>query len=239
MCKVFTEETIDFMQNKMCINPQIYIDKISSFNGKSQMIFKELGALLQTTGLSPNMDIKSDPLYLEAYYIAQDKLNKSEFEVAEVFIDSFMKFKKYGLLELYRLSESDIWFPLPIITFSLHHEMKNIDIEELDKKETVLTIYRGTSHEEFETKGKGYNGEYSRFSQSWTLSLDIAKKFAFELGKEKYRGTERVVMKAKINKSYIFAYLHTEEECIINSGKIINERVEVVESGIFRKVTYK
>jgi hypothetical protein len=93
--------------------------------------------------------------------------------------------------------------------------------------DSQIVIYRGTSNTEYES------GE---FSQSWTTCKDVAYKFAFihYKGQANYQNTLRVVLKAKIDKRFIYYYNgdDDEKEVILDERKIPINTIEVCEKRI-------
>ena len=229
MNNIFTVETINFIKNEMCINPEEYISKIQLYNERIQSVFKNLGIyLIESREITDEFSI-DDTYRLGAYsLLTSNGLDlsevKNEFEIADIMIRAFSRYKRHGLLHLYTGAESDCWDPLPTITKSLYNEMEQWEQNIFDKFNNILTIYRGTSYQEYESY---------IFSQSWTLDKDKAGYFAFQLGEDKYIGTERVVIEAKIGKNDIFAYIEQEKECIINPNEIINGSIRLIEKKVF------
>ena len=222
MSNVFTPQTIYYIEKDMCIDSQKYIDKISQYEPSIQKKFTKLGTYLLITNIHANKDLREDPFNINAYML----LEKYDFDfdcnqTAENIIDSFSRYKKYGLLALYTGANSDLFDPLPRITTSLYLEMGDIEQREFNNFSDIITIYRGTSLIEYNSK---------IYSQSWTLDKKIANDFAYKIGKSKYLDTERVIIKAEIYKNDIYAYILKEQECIINSKKIISKSIELVNS---------
>lgn len=196
-------ETINFIKNEMCIEPEQYITRIVTYEKSIQKVFRGLGVYLTENDTDKNEwnDNYLCKVYalLDTHNITQGDL-PNEYETADILIRSFARYKKWGLLELYCRAESDAWDPLPKISTSLYSHMDELNKEEFDKLPHELTIYRGTSYEEYKYCGYGSDSQYDGYGQSWTLDKQKAEYFAYELGEEKYEDTRRAVMKAKIDK---------------------------------------
>ncbi len=231
MDQILTYGAIDFIKNKMCIDPEEYISRMKKYDEHIKYVFKEL--VIHLLDQEQNFkDYSMHSAYIDkAYKILTNNgfnidLVKEEFEVADIMIRAFSRYRKHGLLHLYTGAESDHWDPLPKITKSLYMEMQEWDKKEFDNFDNILMIYRGTSYLEYENPEKDY-------SQSWTLDKEKAKYFAFELGEAKYINTDRVIIEAKIAKENIYAYIGREKECIINPNEIINGTINIIEKKVF------
>ena len=116
-------------------------------------------------------------------------------------------------------------YKLPEITRNMVHKTGKEDKKTYKKLPQKLTIYRGCHKNEVD----------SPRCQSWTLSLDTARHFAWVhyAADNKFTYDEmkdRVVLKATIAKKDIYAYLgyfRGESECIVNLSGLKN--VEIIE----------
>ena len=137
----------------------------------------------------------------------QIESDSQEYFAVDNIRHAFISFKSGGLYSLYKNREAESWYPKVVIR-------KKLCIHKL--VDDVL-IYRGTSKSEFES---------GRFSQSWTLEEGVAHDFAFKHydSHGDYVGTERVVLKARINARHIYYYDETdnEQEVIIDEREIID-----------------
>ncbi len=88
---------------------------------------------------------------------------------------------------------------------AMRKEMKEEDMKLYLSLPNKVTVYRGANVDELESEDYGF---------SWTLNLDIARKFATVTSPTK----DRVILKAIVDKENIAAYTNAreEEECIIN-----------------------
>jgi len=126
-----------------------------------------------------------------------------------------------GLKGVWCHREASQWYPKIIIN-------KNIGSrDEINKFDDIITIYRGTSKDEFDS---------NCFGQAWSLSKDIAKGFAFEYYKNSpnYINTIRIVVQAKINKNDVFYYRkgHIEAEVVINTLKLLDGTIKLIEKQV-------
>jgi hypothetical protein len=123
-----------------------------------------------------------------------------------------------GLEGLYIHRAAECWYPKVIIKSIIG------DGNYIDELDDIITIYRGTSKDEFDSKA---------YSQSWSLENTQAGNFAFihYIGHEKYLNTTRVVIEAKINKKDIYYYrkLHAEKEIVINPSKLLTDSIKIIE----------
>ena len=191
-------------------------------------IFRALFDLL-TTLEAPHKDTK---LGSSEYFENDDYFNNSILNFAEsqgviddteeyYIIDNirhaFIMFKSSGLYSLYKHREAENWYPKIIIR-------KHIGVDQL--KDEVL-IFRGTSKAEYES---------GKYSQSWALKEEVAHDFAFKhyQNHDLYINTERVVLKAKIDRRHVYYYNtnENEQEVIINEEKIESGSVKVISQRI-------
>src|SRR5690606_38429574 len=96
-------------------------------------------------------------------------------------------------------------------------EKTDVPTTDLDSLSDISEIYRGMSLAEFQS---------SKFGQSWTTDISIARKFAFETYRDKPRG---LVAKAQLDiKSVIYYSLEdSESEVIMQSDSILSaEKIE-------------
>jgi len=221
---VFSTKVKDFMLNKMCIDISIYENKIIKDAPNEVEIFRKLGDYLlsvDTVYMDEYLSGFADNArkYLNTLY----SLSNDFFRRAHPLIIAFKSYRNKGQLSLYINTETDSWAPLTRVTKSLRYEMDESDIKIFDKFEEIVTIYRGTGQTEVD------NGD---FEQSWTIDIEIAKYFAYDLNQEKAETDIRVVLKAQIHKSNIYAYSNHNNEslCIVESKWIMENSVKIIES---------
>jgi len=103
-------------------------------------------------------------------------------------------FENGGKFELFKNRQPE-WGGLPVIL--RFEDVPSSDVGELPK---FLLIYRGMSSKECDNGG---------YSQSWTLSLDVARRFAFENYPDEERG---VVASGIISRDTVIHYSSEDEE---------------------------
>ena len=220
---MFTEEVENFLKKDMCICLVHLKEEINKFIDDVELISLYIKELVNLKLPNRDFELGSEEFYenediFTSFVLDFWSKNKITSENNSYYIfdnlrHAFHSFKFGGLIELYKCQQNEEWYPKIYI------------VEFLGKEEDILilperiTIYRGTSLKEYES---------GVFSQSWSLSIDVAKTFAFchYLGKEMFSDTLRVVIKTEISKSEIFYYSDdNEEEIVINSHNINKEQV--------------
>lgn len=144
-----------------------------------------------------------------------------EYIVFDSIRHAYIVFKEGGVLQLYKSREAECWYPKVVIR-------KNLGIaKDIELLGDEVCIYRGTSRDEYETHS---------FGQSWTLDEQIAEEFAFKhyIGQPNYQGTQRVVMKAKIKKEFIYYYDNrdNEHETIIDERELLLDSLLIIDQRI-------
>lgn len=219
---IFNSKARNFFDNKMCIDRLIYEKRIAEYPESYYGYFRELGQFLIETNIDNPMQFIDDSKKIQTKH---NIVLEEALETAHVLIHAVKLFreKNCGLLALFLFAESDSWEPLPKIRMSLYSEMIKEDQVFYDDFPDEITIYRGTSMEEY-TSGK--------FGQSWTLSVDVANYFAFGLKQEKCNSHDRIVIKTQIQKEILYAYSNQNQEdlCIVEPNKIKYDEIEIVKS---------
>ena len=125
-----------------------------------------------------------------------------------------------NILDRYLLANKLLGEAMPLIKNSVREYMTKDDIEYLDNLPDIVTIYRGTSIDEAE-------GSVLGLGQSWTLDRTVAEFFSDTHYSQYFK--DRCIMKATINKEFIFAYINVreEKECIVNFVKLENISYEI------------
>ncbi len=140
---------------------------------------------------------------------------------------AFINFKNGGLLELYQYREAEVWYPKIVIDSFIGIK------EDIDKLDKTITVYRGTSKEEYESEN---------FGQSWSRDKEEAKKFAFKYYKSQpnYKNTLRVILSIEILKESIFYYKEEgrEEEVIVNPNFLMKDKISILEEKILNEDSY-
>ena len=129
------------------------------------------------------------------------------------------------VLQEYALTDTVVGEKLPEITRNMVHKMCKQDKKSYKKISQQLTIYRGCHKDEVDNPK----------CQSWTLSLEVARHFAWIHYAANNTFTyddmkDRVVLKATIAKKDVFAYLgfiRGEKECVVNLSGL--KSVEIIE----------
>ena len=140
--------------------------------------------------------------YIKKYNIGSKDY---EYKIIDLLRHAFINFREGGILQLYQGRETEGWYPKVICD-------EYIGIEEhIDELDDEITIYRGTTIDEFESK---------EYGQSWTLDEKIATRFP--LSNYESADNERIVLKTNIHKDAIYFYdKHgVEKEVIIDTHKI-------------------
>ncbi len=219
---IFNSKTRNFFDNEMCIDRLIYEKRIAAYPKEYYSYFGELGQFLIETKIDNPLQFIDDAKEIQTKHkIVLDEA----FETAHVLMHAVKLFreKRGGLLSLFLFTESDSWEPLPEIRINLYSEMIKEDQVLYDAFPNEITVYRGTSMEEYASR---------KFGQSWTLSVGVANYFAFGLKQEKCNSHNRIVMKAQIQKEILFAYSNQNQEtlCIVDPNKIIYDEVEIIKT---------
>lgn len=221
---MFTEKVDNYLINDMCIDPEFINKILDEFSNEKQLIEEYLEYLIDYKfPYSCSEMWHKNQKHFESYYIKFWKYyeideGKEYYKIFDNFWRIFLNFKKEGVIHSYeKMDSEDTYYPKIIVK---KYYGKEEDINELQEP---IIIYRGTSIEEYDS---------GNFSQSWSLSYNEAKKFAFE----KYRwnidklGKSRVVLKTEITKSDIFYFNKSngEKEVVINPKDIKKESVEIL-----------
>lgn len=229
--KVFSKEGEVFLKDKMCICLEDLNNKINDDALEEKDFFKCLIDFFLTLEFPydynneldyykgiDNSDFLQDKL---ATFLSNEKL-KEDTKVMKIYEELHHALRSYvseGLEVLYIHRAAEYWYPKIIIKWIIGDK---IFIDELDD---IITIYRGTSQDEFDSETYG---------QSWTIEKSQAENFAFihYRGQEMYLNTIRIVLEAKINKKDIYYYRknHIEKEIIINPLEILNDSIKIIES---------
>ncbi|KIM13138.1 MAG: hypothetical protein KU38_00250 [Sulfurovum sp. FS08-3] len=213
----------DYFENKMCINLE-YLEKeiLNIYPQKLKLLYEFIEFLM-------SLKVPNSSQYFDIEDFINEKCNDfdtnknlletdKEYYIFATIRHAFISFKEGGILQMYQYSENEEWYPKIKINQYLGIDA---DIDELGDE---IVIYRGTSIYEYNSK---------RFGQSWSLSYDIASKFAFEHYKYQpnYQDTLRVILKATVSKSIVFYYksYQSEDEVIINNNLIKIDDVEIIE----------
>jgi len=206
----------------MCIDIENLIEKIIVDSPNSIDFFRRLTDTIATITLPYSYtstvghpdNIKNDIFINDKLCTLYDNYKVTddlkEYQIFDAIRHLFLHYCNGGVYESFKYRETEEWYPKIIIRKNIG---KRDDIDALDDE---ITIYRGTSCDEFES---------GKFSQSWTLDKDIAYDFAFikYANRPKYTNTSRALVEVKINKEHIYHYIKSdrEQEVIIDEREII------------------
>ncbi len=138
-------------------------------------------------------------------------MTKEEFDNIEK-DDRVQGWASENLLEYYTDGD-DYKRDAKYIKESLFEYMSEEDLKMYNSFPEEITIYRGCDMKELDENHSYYLG------QSWTISLEIAKWFAFTIGED---NESRDILEARISKKHILAYtgIRGEYEVIIDESKL-------------------
>jgi len=228
--EIFSKKGENFLKNDMCICMDDLKKKILNDAPNEVDFFKQLIDCYVDMELPHNPNNKLNyNKQNENYIIFQKKLlnfnskniskyNSKVLKIYEEICHALRSYTREGLLGVWLHREASSWYPKIIIN-------KNIGtMENINSLSEIVTIYRGTSEDEFNS---------NQFNQAWSLSKKIAESFAFihYQNKPNYINTIRVICKAKIYKRDIYYYRkgHFEKEIIINSSKLITNTIKIID----------
>jgi len=149
----------------------------------------------------------------QQYSISED--SESD-KLSYVFRQLLIHFISGGPIGIYKGQDITTWY-LKIF----FKERIESDISSLDEN---LTIYRGTSEEEYESK---------KFGQSWSLNKEVAFAFAFShySNSPEHVGTMRVILEAEIDRKNVLYYdknepkYYQEDEVVVDAEKLRSIKV--------------
>lgn len=229
---MFKKRINDYLTKKICICPT-FIEKIlSKYPTKKQLIEEYLEYLIDYSfpydspvigSLEQHRNNKDYEKYYTNFWKDNDINDKKlYYKLFDNFWRIIKHFKIGGIIYAYeKMDSEDSYYPKIILNkyYGIDDDINNLD--------ESITIYRGTSRDEYDS---------GDFSQSWSLSCDIAKKFAFEHYTWCKLGTCRVILKTNITKSDIFYFNrnNTEQEVIVNSNNLDKSKVTIVKEDIFK-----
>lgn len=218
---LFTSRAIILLRDEMCIClDDLQSHLTSAVPTKLELFGEFFDFLADLKPLHKHAELGSAEYYENDEYLNGEILDFSEsrgiqsdtqeYPTVDSIRHAFISFKIHGLHHLYKNREAENWYPKVVIRKKIYTNHLTGDI----------VIYRGTCRAEFNC---------GRFSQSWTLSQEVAYSFAFEhyLGHAAYENTERVVIKASISAPNIYCYDESdnEYEVIVDERKIINPTI--------------
>lgn len=227
--KVFSAKGESYLKDEMCICLDGLNNEILSEAKESVLFFHKLIDFLidlefpypfENIQISNANEENIKFLNLKLDEFLEDNKLKEDSSDSRIFDEiyhAFRTFKLNGLLGLYLARSGEVWYPKIIIDKNLG---SRDDIENLEEE---IIVYRGTSLDEFNS---------GKFSQSWTLSEEVASDFAFKHYRQQpsFVNTMRVVVEANLNKKDIYFYNKAldEQEVIINSSKLIVGSIKII-----------
>lgn len=228
---IFSEEGELFLKDKMCICLKDLNAKILDDASDEKDFFKCLIDFFLTLEFPYNdngnleyyeRSENADFLLHQLEDFVSSKNLEEDTNAMKIYDELHHALRSYvceGLEGLYIHRAAECWYPKVIIKSIIG------DGSYIDELDDIITIYRGTSKYEFESRVYG---------QSWSLEKTQAENFAFVhyKGQEKYLNTIRVVIEAKINKEDIYYYrkFHAEKEIVINPLKLLSDSIKIIES---------
>ncbi|WNC72724.1 hypothetical protein RGQ13_01715 [Thalassotalea psychrophila] len=203
--------TIEFLSKDMCIDIHDLKIKLGSegLNNHSSQIESFLNRVVDL--FNENSDSKKivELINNEFNYFCDD-LNEDSFEVLDSMRHAFTTFSNRSIKNLYFEQENQCWYPNIVLS-------SVVDKAELEDKPDTLIVYRGCDVKEMFQEV---------FEQSWTISKDVAKDFAFKHYQYEnwFSSANRVVLEAKIDKSqiYLSRLYHHEKEVVVNPSALQN-----------------
>jgi hypothetical protein len=226
---IFSQKSESFLRDELCICLDDLANKILTDAPQETKFFKDMLDYYLTIKFPYDMNSNLNEFEIEENSIVFESELTSFYDGNELEDDSkaspideelyhvLRSYSKKGLSGVWYYREASLWYPKIIIT-------KNFGSRDIvDSLDDIVTIYRGTSQEEFES---------NKFGQAWSLKKNIANKFAFTHYKESdnYKDTLRVVIQAQISKYDIYHYReYPEGEVVINPTKLIAGSIQLVE----------
>jgi hypothetical protein len=221
---MFTEEIENFLKKDMCICLVHLKEEINKFIDDVELISLYIKELVNLKLPNRDFELGSEEFYEneESFksfirnFLSKNKISRenNNWYIFDTLGHAFHSYKMGGLIALYENQNNEEWYLKIVINKFLGKE------EDILKLSERVTIYRGTSLEEYES---------GIFSQAWSLNIEKAKEFAFShySRQEIFIGTTRVVIKTEIPKSEIFYYSdeNEEKEVVLNSFNINKEQV--------------
>ncbi len=231
MQNIFSDKSTEYLTKEMsfCIND--LNNKILSDVPNNYIFFRNLIDFIinlkvpyeyePNSLMSYNNDENREFINNEMYeFLKNNGLNEESEEhfIFDNIRHAFINFKQGGILNMYQYREAEVWYPKIVIDKFIGNVY---DINELDDE---VIIYRGTSKDEYGAK---------KFGQSWSINKKVAYEFAFVHYKNQpnYMNTNRVLLKAKIKKEFIYYFDKNgrEKEAIIDSSKLLASTLEIIE----------
>ncbi|MCF6440454.1 hypothetical protein L1077_13540 [Pseudoalteromonas luteoviolacea] len=186
--RIDADEYFKSLRNKFGGDYRVFADVLGNFDCKSKT--------------EPTSAFRDFWQQKYASYPIESELCNWAFEL----FNNLKRFYSGGVFELFKTKQVE--WGAPPVRIKREDVPTNSDIEQLE--EDKVTIYRGLSPDEFESKN---------FEQSWTIDLEIARRFAHKIYKDKIKG---IVVKAVVPRSKViyFDASDNEQEVIIEYGAL-------------------
>lgn len=218
---MFNDSDREFMTNNMKIVVASIESKLNEpyFSAFTQIAVNAISKYIEAIrnfeasgsrrDLTCHQDNEAEEFIREYYCKLVEYIDDNDvIQILDALRYSFSCYAYNGLHQLYTRQENEHWHPKIKLTDVLSPN----DIESLEE---VLTIYRGCDITEFEN---------NLFGQSWTTSLDVAKKFAFThyRNQEWFNENSRVVLVATYSRNHVlFSNQSIEYEVVVDMDKLL------------------
>lgn len=218
---IFSEYTSIFLSNEMCIDVEHFEDQLRVKFGDDSSLFETLIQMLIADEASKKLEgLRGETLRKEnkVFYQRFEGFMKNNtcsdsgsalFDYAFSILNLFRSFYNGGIKGLFKERQPEHDGPRVIPTVRL------CSTSDLDSLTEVTEIYRGMSVEEYNNGCLGI---------SWSLSVNKASDFAFNVYPDKPRGC---VVKASVNKADIIQFdpLDHEQEVVVMLGSVKNSQI--------------
>jgi len=198
----------DFLSNNLSID----IDWLEQeLNSPKIIQFKQILGLFISSAIDLLGKNNSEKEILELFKLSiASNNNEKLYEIIDSLRQAFTSYASGGLFDLYIYQSNESWYPKIV----LKSVLKPNDISVLSSS---IDVYRGCDISEFNSK---------RYGQSWSTSIEVAKKFAYQHYNSQpwYKKEKRCVLKATIKKESVFfsRQNHYEKEIAVNIEKLSN-----------------
>jgi hypothetical protein len=198
----------DFLSNNLSID----IDWLEQeLNSPKIIQFKQILGLFISSAIDLLGKNNSEKEILELFKLSiASNDNEKLYEIIDSLRQAFTSYASGGLFDLYIYQSNESWYPKIV----LKSVLKPNDISVLSSS---IDVYRGCDISEFNSK---------RYGQSWSTSIEVAKKFAYQHYDSQpwYKKEKRCVLKATIKKESVFfsRQNHYEKEIAVNIEKLSN-----------------
>jgi hypothetical protein len=215
------KDNIDILESKMWLDLEYIQEKIlrdtPSNKDKFTELFNFMVKNVEIFKISDNNNSFSIRSEIDSKFTTIN--NSTLYKILDPLRKWYVDFCYGGIMQAYKGIDAEFWYPKIIFK-----EKIESDILELPEK---ITLYRGTSIDEYDSKSYG---------QSWSLSKKVAKEFAYKYYSDEWKRKslklDRIVLKMIVNRKHVLFYekdsLPNEEEVIIDS-KSYNNEAEVID----------